>query len=132
MANAKKAKELFVTAIDEVGTLGRLSCALATAKVNILALQAFVIADKVHFRLVVDNAVLAMKKLKEIGFYVSLKDVIVVEFNNRPGVLAPVVKKFGSSGVDIVYCYGTTGDGEKANVVFSTRDDEKAMKIING
>lgn len=41
------------------------------------------------------------------------RDVLVVEFENKVGTLAPVARLLGSNGINVNYVYGTSGDGFK-------------------
>jgi len=80
----------------------------------------------------VSDGVVSIKGYPTIGtkrFYAS--DVLVVEFENKVGTLAPVVKLLGSNRIHIHYAYGSSGDGFKIVGIFSTSDNEKARDLIN-
>ena len=59
------------------------------------------------------------------------RDVVVVEFENKVGTLAPVLRLLGSNNIDVNYVYGTSGDGFKIVGIFSTNNNKKAVQIIN-
>ena len=77
-----------------------------------------------------DNAK-AVKALSHFIPDMQKRDVLVVEFENKVGTLAPVAKLLGSHGISIRYVYGTSGDGFKIVGVFSTSDNHKAAQLIN-
>jgi len=134
MAKATKAKQIFLVTENEVGTLGKITDVLASKGVNIQALAAYTGKEgKANFHIVTDNNEMAVKAIKERGYEdIKEQDVLVVEFENKAGTLAPIAKKLGDDGVDINAIYGTSADGTKVIGVLSTADDEKALRVING
>ncbi|MDD5672265.1 MAG: hypothetical protein PHN49_11555, partial [Candidatus Omnitrophica bacterium] len=131
MARAFVTKELRFQAKDETGLLGRVVLALAVEGVYINHLSAYTVGDKGYLQMVTkDNA----KAKKAIDYFIpniEERDVLIVEFENKVGTLAPVAKLLGSHGIHIDYVYGTSGDGFKIVGVFSTSDNPKAAELIN-
>lgn len=133
MARATIVKELHLEAKNETGALARIVSALARANISIVHLLAYSVGSRGHLQAVtVDN-----DKAKEVlervlpDTKVEMRDVLVVEFENKVGTLAPVTKLLGNNDIYIDYCYGTSGDGFKIVGVFSTADNARAKKIIN-
>ena len=62
---------------------------------------------------------------------VKIRDVLLVEFENRLGTLSGVAKLLGQNSIDVRECYGTSSDGFKIVGVFVTNDNKKAMQLIN-
>ncbi len=108
-----------------------MTVALAQQNIYIIHLSAYSVGDQGFFQIVTrDNE----KAKKAISYFVSDvedREVLIVEFENKVGTLAPVAKLLGSSGIDIRYVYGTSGDGFKIVGVFSTSDNRKAAELIN-
>ncbi len=131
MARAQIGKELHFVTKNETGTLGRVTVALAEEGVYIIHLLAYTIGDKGYFEILTrDNE----KAKKAISYFVSdlkERDVLIVEFENKVGTLAPVVKLLGNENIGIHSAYGTSGDGFKIVGVFSTEDNERAERLIN-
>ena len=132
MAQARKEKAIFALSPNEIGTLGKVTHSISGAGINIIALCGYVANENGNFLIVTDNNELAGKKLKEHGYEVHDKEVVLVDFDNKKGTLEPVAKKLGDSGVDIDCVYGTSADGSKVLGVFLTKDNDKAVKVING
>jgi len=132
MAKAKIVKQLMVTTPNEVGTLGRVSISLKDAGLNISHLCASALGEQARFMIVVSNPTEAAQILEGMEHEVSQDDVLEVEFENAPGTLSLVAKKLGDAGIDILYIYGTTGDGSNVIGVMSTNDNQKALNLING
>ncbi len=131
MAQARKAKGLFVVTPNEIGTLAKVTHTISSSGINIIALCGYAAEQKGNFLIVTDNSVLASKKLTERVYEAHDKEVVLVDFDNKTGTLEPVAKKLGDSGIDIDCVYGTAADGKKVLGVFLTKDNDKAVKIIN-
>lgn len=133
MARAVIARELHCVAKDETGLLGRVVVALAQKNIFILHLSAYTVGEVGSLQLVVREA--ECKQAKEAISYfipkIEERDVLVVEFENKAGTLAPVAKVLGNNGISIRYVYGTSSDGFKIVGVFSTSDNRKAAELIN-
>ncbi len=131
MARAQLAKELHFVAPDETGLLGRVTVAMALEGVYIIHLSCYSFEGKAYFQAVTkDNA----KAKKAISYFIPTieeRDVLIVEFENKVGTLAPVAKLLPNNRIHINYCYGTSGDGFKIVGVFSTSANEKACNLIN-
>jgi hypothetical protein len=131
MARAIIVQELYCEVPDETGLLGRITAAMALEGVYIIHLSAYSVGGKGVLHLVTkDNH----KAKKAIGYFIpSIKerDVVIVEFENKVGTLAPVAKLLGKSDIAITEVFGTSGDGFKIVGVFSTADNARAVKIIN-
>lgn len=131
MARASIAKELYFETKNETGTLGFFTILLRTAGINIVHLLGYSVDDTAFFQVVVDDAEKARKILAPEIRNVELRDVLIVEFENKIGTLSDVAKILGQNDVGINECYGTSSDGFKIVGVFSTEDNAKAAKMIN-
>lgn len=131
MARAFVTKELYFTSKNETGSLGRITATLGLSGVYIVHLSAYSVKDTAYFQMITRDNAKAKMALKAIAPKAKERDVLVVEFENKVGTLAPVCRLLGSNGIDVDYVYGTSGDGFKIVGVFSTDDNARAAKIIN-
>ncbi len=131
MARAQIGKELHFVTKNETGVLGRVTVALAQQGIYIVHMLAYTAGEKGYFQIIThDNE----KAKKAISYFVSdikEREVLIVEFENKVGTLAPVVKLLGNENISIHYVYGTSGDGFKIVGVFSTENNQKAAELIN-
>ena len=132
MARALIEKELHFEIKNETGVLGQITKTLAMAEVYIIHLSAYSVKNRGFFQMLTRDNRKAKAALKSLVPKIGERDVVVVEFENKVGTLAPVCRLLGSNGVDVRYVYGTSGDGFKIVGIFSTSDNKKAAKIING
>ncbi len=131
MARAVVSSELHLEVKNETGILGRVTLTLAEASIYIIHMCAYSVKNKGYFQIITRDNKKAKELLKPLAPKIKERDVLVVEFENKVGTLAPVVKLLGSNGIDVDYVYGTSGDGFKIVGVFSTANNQKAAELIN-
>lgn len=131
MARAFVTKELHFEAQNETGLLGRVVAALAVEEIYIIHLCAYSVESKGYLQMVAKDNARAKKALAYFIPKIEERDVLIVEFENKAGTLAPVAKILGNHDIFIDYVYGTSGDSFKIVGVFSTTDNEKAARLIN-
>ena len=102
--------DLTIELDDTAGELARLGVALGVGGVNIEGLCAVTWGGptaEVH--VLVEDAEAAFEALAEAGIQVeSEREVIVIEVDDRPGVLGDVSRRLGDSGVNITLVYLAT------------------------
>ncbi len=131
MARAKIEKELHFEIKNETGVLGQIVMTLAGSGIYITHLLAYSVKNKGFFQIITRENKKARQALRNLAPKIEERDVLVVEFENKVGTLAPVAKLLGSNGIDIDYVYGTSGDGFKIVGIFATNDNPRAAEIIN-
>ncbi len=131
MAKATKTKLLSFNVDDKAGLLSEITRLLADAKVNITAMCAYTWDDTAYFDMTTDSHPKAKKALKKMGVELEEEDVIVVEMANKIGELDKVASVIADAGINILYMYGTTSAGRTSTGLFSTSDNNKALKLIN-
>ena len=131
MARASIQKELHAEVKNEAGLLGRVISTLALDGVSIVHLSVYSTGENGYLQIVTEDNVKAKKAVEHFIPKIEERDVLIVEFENKVGTLAPVAKILGNHGIFIDYCYGTSGDGFKIVGVFSTSDNTKAAELIN-
>ena len=131
MARAFIEKEIHFEIKNETGVLGQVTKTLELAGVFIVHLSAYSVDKKGYFQIITRDNAKAKTALKHLAPKVEERDVLVVEFENKVGTLAPVARLLGSNGISVNYVYGTSGDGFKIVGIFSTQDNPKAAEIIN-
>jgi len=132
MARAQLAKEIHLKARNETGLLGRILITLALENISISHLSAYSEESGFgHLQMITADNDKAKKVLTHFMEGFEEREVLVVEFENATGTLAPVARLLGSHGVGIQSVYGTGSDGFKITGVFLTSDNKKALDLIN-
>jgi len=120
-----------MVAKDETGLLGRITVALAQHNIYIIHLCASAEGGKATVRAVTRDSEKAKEALSYFVSEIKEREVVIVEFENKVGTLAPVAKLLGNENIGIESVYGTSGDGFKIVGVFSTQDNRRAAELIN-
>lgn len=133
MAKVMMAKEIVLTVPNKVGVMAKISKALADKGINIEAVAGYAKSDaEAEVMIVAGKAVAGLDKL-DLGGRVSMKerDILLLELENKPGVIKEVTEKLAAGGVNIKYLYGTAcASGCPSRLVLSTGDDQKALSIL--
>jgi hypothetical protein len=119
--------EIYVVMENKPSMLGDLCSHLAENEVNIEAIGVFHDTAKLY----VKNLNKAVKLLQKLNYTTELRDVLLVDLENRPGALAELATKLGDEGINVEYCYGTLS--KKTNltsVILDVSNIERAVKIL--
>jgi hypothetical protein len=131
MAKTTLCKEVIVTCPNKVGTLAKVTTALAEAKVNVDACCCYTQdGTTCNFHLVTSDTAKTTDLCKKAGWTCKENAVVCCELNNKPGTLADAANKLAQAGVDTEYCWATTGNGSTTKVFFCTKDNNKAAKVL--
>ncbi len=124
-------KQLTVYLENKPGQLSKLCKAIASKKVNILAISVVDTADTGAIRIVVNNVAKVTAALKKLGLLIHIRDVLAINCQNKPGILAEVTGKLSKANINIDYAYGSVHENAKeAMCIFSVPDPKKAEKIL--
>jgi hypothetical protein len=119
-------KDLKVKLENRPGSLADLGEALGKAGVNIDGMCGPCEGDEVA-HVLVDDVKAAKAALKEAGIEVLGKsEVLVLDVQDKPGVLGEVCRRLSDAGVNIDYFYVATG----TRIVLGVDDPEKAKAAV--
>lgn len=131
MAKTKLMKEVVLTCPNQVGALAKVTSALTESQVNIEACCCYTMDKTANFHIVTADAAKTMGVCKKAGWDCKESPVVCCELTNKVGTLAETTKKLSQAGVDIDYCYTSTGDGSMTKVILATKDNNKAVKVLS-
>lgn len=131
MPKASSATEVIVTCPNKTGTLAKVSSTLAEARVNMDACCCYTEdGTTCNLHVVTTDPSKTLDLCKKSGWTAKLNDVVCCELDNTVGTLASATTALSNAGVDIRYCYFTTGNGANTKVYFCTSDNGKAQKSL--
>jgi hypothetical protein len=111
--------DLVIEIENEPGALARVAAAIGDAGVNLAAATCVGTADKVELHILVPHAEAAKHALAISQIGVSReREVVVVEVEDRPGVLADLTRKVARAGIDLDLVYVAT----RNRLVFGAAD----------
>lgn len=123
--------EIFILLDDIPSTLDNLCAYLAEEEINIEAIGVFHDTAKIYVKNL-DKTVKALSKREEYANH-ELRDVLLVDLENKPGALAEITSKLGDEGINIEYCYGTLSrKGDMVSVILDVSNIDRAEKILKG
>lgn len=124
-------KQLSVFMENKPGRLSSICNTLADNNINIYAMSIHDTVDHAIVRLIVDNPTKALIVLEEEGVYIVPQDVVVVDIDNRPGIISQIAKKLFRADINIEYAYCTASKNQEAGcLVIKTKDAEQTLEIL--
>lgn len=113
---------------NEPGALARVAAAVSDAGVNLAAATYVGSGDLADLHILVKHAEPTRRVLEPVGLTVAEEnEVVVVEAEDRPGVLADLARRVADAGINLNLVYVATGD----RVVFGA-DDIDGLRAVLG
>ncbi|MGD0208680.1 MAG: hypothetical protein ABSC89_13850 [Verrucomicrobiota bacterium] len=125
------AKEAIVRLNNRTGVLAQVTKSIAEKGVNLEAVIATVGGMDAVIQLVSKEHQRMMDALREQHWEVQEAKVILVEGENRPGLLQFITEKLARENIDVLYLYATAVNVDKCLVVLSTANNEWAVMVLN-
>jgi hypothetical protein len=122
-------KQLSVFLENKSGRLSDVTKALGDNDITISALSVADTSEYGILRLIVGSPIKAHELLKELGFSVSLTDVICLIIPHKSGELHKAVKVLASYDVSVEYMYAYAMNGN-ASVIMKVSDVNMAIKAL--
>ncbi len=125
------AYQLSIFAENKPGSLGKITSILGKSSINIRAITISTSGEVGVFNVLVDKPKEARKALENEGLKISLKAVIAVLIEDKPGSLDKLVQLISSEGINIENAYGFVIESWKRAVFVVDVDQiEKSMALI--
>jgi hypothetical protein len=117
---------------NKPGRLAKICSALAHEKVDVRALSVMDSGERSVLRLVTDHVEATKRVLTSLGTEFKEAEVLAVELENRPGVLARVLERLAEEHINIDYAYASTAPTPgKALGIFHTSNQKRALQVLN-
>jgi hypothetical protein len=127
----ESATQLAVFLANRPGALARVCEALAKAEINIHALATSDTVDHSVVRMVVSDPTKALMLLGEAGVLALESDVLMIETDNKPGVLAKIAERLAEAEVNIEYAYlAGSPKAAKGLIIVRPSDVQKAQNVL--
>lgn len=132
MAAPRLVEQLIISAKDKPGLLADLTADIAEVKVNIEAICGYEKQGDAFFYVITRENARVKKALIPKGWQVKDGEVVVVDLENKPGALNKIAKKLAAQGINILFCYGSTGEDSvhPCHFVFKTEDNQAALAAL--
>jgi hypothetical protein len=127
----ESATQLAVFLSNRPGALARVCEALAKAEINIHALATSDTVDHSVVRMVVSDPTRALMLLGEAGVLALEHDVVMIEANNEPGMLAKIAERLSTANVNIEYVYlAAEPKSDRGLIILRPSDVDKAQRAL--
>lgn len=126
-----KAYQLSVPAENRPGSLARITEILAKEKINLRSITISSHGDSGVINIMVDDPKQGQKALVKGGLTVSLKEVIAVSIEDKPGCLDKLVQLLNKENINIENAYGFVLESWK-NAIFVVEIEqlERAREVL--
>jgi hypothetical protein len=125
-------KDLVIEVDNEPGALARVAAAVSDAGVNLAAATCLGNGERAQMHILVPHPEATKHALALSNLAVTREyDVVVVDVEDEPGVLADLARRVARAGVDLDFVYVATNN----RVVFSSKDTaalEAALGVTAG
>jgi len=127
----KPFKETTIVTPNKPGKLAQALRAIATAGVNLIAIDSSCGYDLNMVRLVTNDAPKARKVLEKLGYNVSESAVIGVTISDKPGQLARIAAVLSKARVNVDYMYASAvAYDQQALVIIHVADPVAAESTL--
>lgn len=121
--------DLVIEIENNPGALAEVAAAISDAGVNIAAATCIGTGERAEVHILVKHAEAARHSLAISHLGVSrVREVVVVDVEDRPGVLADLTRKIAKAGVDLNLVYVAT----RNRVVFGAADLDALRAALDG
>ena len=126
-----KAYQLSILAENKPGSLARVTRILAKEKINIRSITISSHGEFGIINAIVDHPRQAQKALDREGLSVSLKDIIAVSIEDKPGSFDKLVQLLVGENINIENSYGFVLESwKKAIIILDVQELEMAREIL--
>ena len=133
MLDAQLRCEIVLTAENRAGLLAEISRLLGDMGINVLSIALAATDETAVIRLLATSQSYARDALREAGFSVEERDVVVVELPHHPGFLCRVTEALLRKEISLVDLHATVSEeGSTGVVVFSCSDNGRAVQMLRG
>lgn len=124
-------KQLSVFMENKPGRLSQICNALAENDINIRAMSVHDTVDHAIVRLIVDQPTKALVILEDEGVYTIAQDVVLLDIENKPGIISTIARKLFRADINIEYAYCTASKNQDFGcIVVKTKDAEATLEIL--
>ncbi len=133
MRDAQLRREIVLTTENRIGLLAEICRLLGDMGINLLSIAIEATGDTATIRLLAASQSYARDALREAGFHVEERDVIVIELPHYPGFLCRVSEALARKGISLFDLHATVSEeGSTGVVVFSCSDNGRAVQMLRG
>ncbi len=125
-------KQLSVFLENEPGKLAEFATVLSKQNINLRSITVAEAPDFGVVRIIVDDTLNAATLLRSENYVCSVTDVLAIEVQDKPGMMADMIATLGNEGINIDYMYTILGKKKDvAYMIIRVDNNDKAASILN-
>jgi len=133
MVDVRLQREIVIEMEDRVGVLAEVSRLLGDMGINLLSVVVRTDGGTARLHLLTTCQSHALDALRETGFAVEERDIIVMEIPHHPGFLSRMSEALVRREIPIEELYATVPeDGATGLVIFRCSDNRNAVLLLRG
>ena len=133
MLDAQLRREIVLTTENRTGLLAEISRLLADMGINLLSIALDATDEMAVIRLLANSQSYAAEALRDAGFSIEERDVVVIELPHFPGFLCRVSQALARKEISLADLHATVSEeGSSGVVVFSCSDNGRAVQMLRG
>ena len=133
MLEVRLQREIVIRTANQVGLLAQVTRLLYDMGIHVLAGTVQAENSEASIHLITDAQTCARDALRDAGFGVEEREVVVITLPRHPGFLCRALEALARKEIDIEHLYTTVADGSsKAIVVFTCSSNGKATMLLTG
>ena len=131
--DAQLQHELVLRADDRVGVLAEVCALLGDMGISLLSVGVFADNGTASIHLVTSSQSYARDALRDAGFRIDERDVIMIELPHRSGFLCRVIEALARKDISVRTLQATVAeDSATGVVVFTCSDNARAVQLLRG
>jgi hypothetical protein len=116
---------------NKPGTLAAVCDALGDARINIYGLSIADTVDHAVVRMVVSDTRRALHIFESHGTLAIESEVLMIENENKPGMLSRLARALGDKKINIEYAYlASQPSAKKGLLIMRVSDPRKALRVL--
>ena len=133
MVNVRLHSEIVIETDDRTGIVAEVSRLLGDMGISIVSIVVRTNDESATLHLLTSSQSHAFDALRDAGFSVEERDVILMEVPHRPGYICRMSEVLARKGIPIEELYATVSDdGPTGVVVLRCSDNVRAVQLLRG
>ncbi len=126
-------KQISIFLENRPGALAEICAIMEQENIDMRAMCVAEAEDFGILRIIVDEPLDTITKLKDHGYVCRLTDVLTIEVKDKPGALVSTLNKLMGAGVNIEYSYAfLSRKTDRAYLVLRVLKPERALEKLSG
>lgn len=131
MTDAILSTQLMIQVNNKVGTVAEVTDTVSSSGINLVAVCAYAVDNNGFIMFVTDDNKRAKKLLVEKKYDVREEEIILLNMDNKPGMLHAVTRRIADCGIDLTLIYGSVErKGKKSQVVLISENNNAVLAAI--